>query len=221
MFKAENISKSYKNKMILNTISFELKDGSALGILGSNGSGKTTLLSILSGVQSTDAGDFFYNGSSLFNDAALRQAIIGYVPQLNPLIEELSGYDNLLLWYNKSDLDMMKNTTLFKALNVEEFYHKKILKMSEGMKKRIAIACSMANKPRLLLLDEPTAALDIIGKNNIFKFLNEFKENGGSVILVSHDLNELSFCDSHYILKNGSLTSWHYNNDINAVIEFL
>lgn len=218
MFRVENITKLYNKKNILNAVGFTLNKGESLGILGGNGSGKTTLLSILANVIKRDSGEFFYNDSSLFNNAGLNSSIIGYVPQQNPLIEELSGYDNLLLWYNKENLFDNK---IMSMLDIYSFWHTRVCKMSGGMKKRISIACAMANSPELLLLDEPTEALDIIGKDNIFKFLQEFKKSGGSVILVSHSLDELSFCESHYILKNGCLTKWQYNNDINAVAGIL
>lgn len=208
------IKKNYKNKEVLNNISFETEIGSCVGILGGNGSGKSTLLSVLAGVLKTDAGSFLYMGKNLLADRKTAQQLIGYVPQGNPLMEELTAWDNLRLWYAKEELEKQLSEGMLKMLGIHEFIKVPVSKMSGGMKKRLSIACSVADNPRILLLDEPSAALDLVCKEQIYSYLQQFKANGGSIILVTHDTRELELCDKCFILKDGILTPYTYDGDI-------
>ena len=99
-----HIKKSYKKKEVLKDVTFSAQSGTCVGILGGNGSGKSSLLSILAGVQKCDSGEFLYDGKNLFNNSYMRANAVGYVPQGTPLIEELTAWDNLLLWYDKKTL---------------------------------------------------------------------------------------------------------------------
>ena len=98
------IRKSYKKKKVLVNVGLSTKAGSCVGILGGNGSGKSTLLSILAGVQKADGGSFLYQGEELFKNSRKIPSLLGYVPQGNPLIEELNAWDNLRMWYDKTTL---------------------------------------------------------------------------------------------------------------------
>ena len=89
------------------------------------------------------------------------------------------------------------------------------------MKKRLSIGCSVAKRPSMLLLDEPCAALDLVGKQGINQYLTDFKASGGSLILATHDENELALCDVIYILKNGQLTKHDYDGDIDRLARML
>ncbi len=208
------IQKKYKNKEVLKNISFETEIGSCVGILGGNGSGKSTLLSVLAGVLKTDAGSFLYKGENLLTNKKVAQQLIGYVPQGNPLMEELSAWDNLRLWYDKEQLCKELENGVLKLLGIGEFIKVPVSKMSGGMKKRLSIGCSVADNPPLLLLDEPSAALDLVCKEQIYNYLHQFKAAGGTIILVTHDTQELELCDKCYILKNGQLEPYHYDGDI-------
>ena len=85
------------------------------------------------------------------------------------------------------------------------------------MKKRLSIGCSIAKNPEILLLDEPSAALDLIAKENIASYLRAFKEKGGTLLLTTHDESELALCDQIYILKDGYLTPFHFDGDIHRL----
>lgn len=205
----KNISKSYKKKLILNNISLTLNSGECVGIIGANGSGKTTLLNILNGEDSHFSGTVTVNASktSLFKDKALITKTIGYVPQENPLIDDLSAYDNLRLWYCDSPLDMKSElkSGVLKTLGIDDFLKVKVKHLSGGMKKRLSIGIALAQSPAFLVLDEPSAALDLIAKDIIHTYLSSFKASGGGICIATHDENELDLCDKIYILKNHSL----------------
>jgi len=217
MIKVQGIKKKYIRKTVLENISFEMEEGSCVGILGGNGSGKTTLLSILAGILKPDAGEFYYKDRDLIKDKALRRSLVGLVPQTNPLMEELSAWDNLLLWYDKAVLLKALTDGVPAMLGVNEFLKIRVSRMSVGMKKRLSIACAVASSPRILLMDEPSAALDFVCKENIHNYISRFKESGGSVILVTHDESDIDLCNRHYILKGGKLNNYLYDGDIHKL----
>lgn len=214
-----HIAKKYRGKVVLRDVSFEASDGMCIGILGSNGSGKSTLLSILAGIQRPDGGSFLCDGKDLLKDGKTRSARVGYVPQGTALIPELTGWDNLLLWYDKKDLQQQLTKGVLRLLEVEEFLHKPVCKLSGGMKKRLSIGCSMVRCPQLLLLDEPTAALDLACKQTIGNYLRAYKKAGGILVLITHDPEELSLCDAWYILKDGVLEAYTYDGNIQKLVE--
>lgn len=216
-----NIRKKYRSNQVLRDISFATEGGKCIGILGSNGSGKSTLLSILAGVLKADGGTFYYDGDDLFRDSGKRAQLVGYVPQGTPLIEELSARDNLLLWYDKKDLLRELDSGVLKMLGINEFLKTQVSKMSGGMKKRLSIGCAMAQRPPILLLDEPTAALDIVCKKKITDYLKQYKKAGGLLLLTTHDAAELELCDQCYIIKNGVLEPFIFDGDIGKLVESL
>ncbi len=213
-----NIKKTYKNKVILNGIDFSANSGECIGILGSNGSGKSTLLSILAGILRPDCGEFTFSGINLFKERKKRSEIVGYVPQSAPLLEELNAMDNLSLWYEPERLKKELSDGVLGMLGIDEFIKTPVYKMSGGMKKRLAIGCAVAHNPKILLLDEPSAALDLVCKERIANYLLEYKENGGIIILATHDLQELPLCDKLYILKNGVLNPFQYDGNVHRLV---
>lgn len=217
----KQIKKSYGKKQVLKDVSFTAQSGSCIGILGSNGSGKSTLLAILAGVLRRDGGSFFCDGTDLFRDPALRAELVGYVPQGTPLLEELSAKDNLLLWYDKKTMEQEMESGVLNLLGIQEFLKVPVSKMSGGMKKRLSIGCAMAKRPPILLLDEPTAALDLACKQSIATYLDRYKRSGGILLLTTHDVMELQMCDAWYIMKDGALTPFCYDGDVNKLVESL
>lgn len=220
-FEIKDIRKSFGKRTPLDGVTFSAEAGSCVGILGKNGTGKSTLLSILAGVQPTDGGTFTADGQDLFRNRRCHAETVGYVPQGTPLFEELNARDNLLLWYDKKSLEAELNGGVLAMLGIGDFLTTPVRKMSGGMKKRLSIGCSVAKKPRLLLLDEPCAALDLVCKASIHEYLVKFKENGGTLLLTTHDESELSLCDKIYVLKNGVLIPHEYNGDVRRLTEAL
>lgn len=220
-FKIKNVKKSYGKKTPLVDVDFCVLPSQCVGILGKNGSGKSTLLSILAGVQRCDSGEFLLDEENLLCNAKKLSETVGYVPQGTPLLEELSARDNLLLWYDRKTLKEELESGVLKMLGIDEFINVPVRKMSGGMKKRLSIGCSVAKNPKLLLLDEPCAALDLVCKHSINEYLAKFKAEGGSLILATHDESELALCDVIYILKDGMLHKYDYDGDINRLVGML
>ena len=184
-----------------------------MGILGANGTGKSTLLRILAGALRADAGQFFWGGEDLLKNSALRRKTVAYVPQGTPLIEELSARDNLRLWYEPEAMERALSAGVLRALGVDEFLNTTAGRLSGGMRKRLSIGCAIANAPEILLLDEPTAALDLPGKDRILRYLDDFRGAGGLVLIASHDFWELELCDAWQLLRGGELTPYAFSSE--------
>lgn len=208
------IRKAYRKKKVLENVSLKAEEGSCVGILGGNGCGKSTLLSILAGVQKADGGAFLYRGQDLLKNNTLRTGILGYVPQGDPLIEELNAWDNLLMWYDRSTLKQELSEGVLAMLGINEFLKVPARKMSGGMRKRLAIGCAVAGKPKILLLDEPSTALDLVCKERIHKYFQQYRKEGGTLLMTTHDMQDMEMFDRCYILKQGSLAPYDYDGDI-------
>ena len=216
-----DIEKRYGKKNILQGVSLTAQGGSCIGILGSNGSGKSTLLAILAGVLRRDGGSFLCDGKDLFRDKALRSELVGYVPQGTPLLEELTAKDNLLLWYDKKTMMQELESGVLGLLGIGEFLNMQVSKLSGGMKKRLSIGCAVAKRPPILLLDEPTAALDLACKQSIANYLERYKRSGGLLLLTTHDVMELELCDAWYIMKDGVLVPFTYDGNVSKLVQSL
>lgn len=209
----KSISKKYGKKSVLKDISLKAQSGECIGILGANGCGKSTLLSILAGVVRPSGGEFSADGENLFDSKRRLAELVGFVPQGTPLIEELTAFDNLSLWYDRKTLKSSLKSGMLKTLGIDEFIKVPVSKMSGGMKKRLSIGCAVYKNQPILLLDEPTAALDIICKQEISSYLKERKEKGDIIFLATHDISELQLCDKLYIIKEGELQPFLFEGD--------
>ncbi len=215
------IRKSYSGKTVLEDISFSVGRGSCVGILGSNGSGKSTLLSILAGVRRADGGSFFYQGTDLLRRSGQIPKVLGYVPQGDPLMEELNAWDNLRLWHDRKTLQRELADGALGMLGIDGFLKMPVHRMSGGMKKRLSIGCAVASHPKILVLDEPSAALDLVCKESIYRYLEAYKASGGMVLLTTHDVQDLELCNACYVLKNGRLRPYQYDGDFHKLAEEL
>lgn len=209
----EHIKKSYNKKCILRDVSFSIGEGECVGILGGNGSGKSTLLSILAGVNKPDEGSFTNEETNLLLDRKARSRFIGYVPQGNPLYDELSAKDNLSLWYDSKRLKKeLESGGVLNRLGIHEFIKLRVSRMSGGMKKRLSIGCAISGNPKVLLMDEPSAALDLVCKQQIYEYLRAYMSTGGSIVLVTHDIQDFQLCNRFLILRDGVLSPYNYVN---------
>lgn len=212
----KEIQKSFGKKKVLDGVNLSCTEGKCIGILGGNGSGKSTLFGILTGLLRADAGSFTVDGEPV--NAKQRERLIGLVPQKPPLFEELSAKDNLLLWYSREQMERELDGGVLEMLGINGFLKTAVSKLSGGMKKRLSIGCAVAHEPKILLLDEPSAALDLICKERIANYLLEYKARGNTVFLATHDANEIELCDELYILKNGKAVPFTYDGNVHRLV---
>ncbi|MDO5402721.1 MAG: ATP-binding cassette domain-containing protein [Eubacteriales bacterium] len=201
------IMKSYGKNHILKGAGFYAEQGECIGIVGANGCGKSTLLGIISGSHKPDGGAIAYGGENPLKNRKVFSQFVGYVPQENPLMDNLSVYDNLRFWYCDSKRKLKEDLIngVPAMLGVSSYLDKNVAKLSGGMKKRLSIACAFAKNPPILIMDEPGASLDIVCKQDIKNYLQWYNKNGGTVIITSHEETELRLCNRMYLLNDGRL----------------
>ena len=198
--RVEHISQKFGKKVILKDVSFEAKSGDCIGILGINGSGKSTLLSILAGIHRPKGGSFICFGTDMFRESDAFRKMIGYLPQENPLLMDLTVYDNLRLWYGRK---ITPDLPVLHQMQLTEMLPEKVSNLSGGMRRRLAVACAVAADQKVLVLDEPTSSLDLHQQMIIRDYIKAYAGRGGIVILSTHDIPEIELCSSLYYLENG------------------
>ncbi len=203
MVEISHLRKKYGKKLILEDINFRAECGERIGIVGKNGCGKSTLMRIMAGIMKPDEGDILYFGQKALGKRKVFQKYCGYVPQENPLIEELSVKDNLRLWGNKLG---QRNEMLIELLQLQDMMHMPVEKLSGGMKRRVSIACALVNLPPIILLDEPTTALDLYYKESIHQWMKNYQKMNGIIIMTTHDEQEIMECDRCLIMEEGKVT---------------
>ena len=208
-----DIRKSYGRKPVLRGVSFGAERGEAIGILGANGSGKSTLLRVLAGVLKPHAGEFFWEGGDLLRSRAALERTVAYVPQGTPLIDELSALDNLRLWYDAAALRASLDGGMLRELGIQDFLKVRASRLSGGMRKRLSIGCAISRDPQILLLDEPTAALDLAARERLLEYFFSFRARGGLILLATHDLRELSACSRCVMLRGGVAEPYFFDGD--------
>lgn len=201
MIEVKNVCKKYRTKTILNNVNFTVEPGDYVAIIGTNGCGKSTLLKILSGSIKPDSGKVSYFGHDLIRSSPKAKSFCGYVPQGNPLMEELSVEDNLKLW------ELKKNSryNVIKEFSLQDMLKMQVSKLSGGMKRRLSIACAIVNMPSILLLDEPTAALDLYYQSMIRQWLDDYSNANGTIIMVTHEAAEIMRANKKLFMKDGNL----------------
>lgn len=199
-----NISKSYGPVRALNRVSFDVPQGSVFGILGPNGSGKTTLLSILLDVLKANNGSFLWFGQPPTHDGRKK---IGSLLETPNFYHYLSALDNLKVTQSISGRGQAADIEkVLKKVRLFERRKSRFKTYSLGMKQRLAIAAALLGDPSVLVLDEPTNGLDPVGIAEIRELIVELKNNGHTVIMASHLLDEVEKVCTHVaILKTGNL----------------
>lgn len=217
VIKTEHIQKSYGKKKILKDISFQGARGERIVIVGLNGCGKSTLLQILAGVMKADSGELYYDDQNPYKNRQLFRKKCGYVPQENPLMEDLTVLDNLRLWgYRKRKPDHV----LLEQFGLEELLGQKVEQLSGGMKRRVSIACAAIPHPPIMLLDEPTTALDIFYRDELEQWMKLYQSRGGVIVMTTHEEAEIASADRCLVMKDGFLTELTASErDMKAVLD--
>ena len=204
-----NLSKSYKTKKAVNNINFKIDENKIVGLLGPNGCGKTTTIGMILGLLKPTSGRVLINGKDIENN---KISILHKMNFISPYIElpkKLTVNQNLIVYgklYNIKNLNERINF-LSEKLRLGDLLDKITGELSSGQKNRVSLAKALINDPTVLLLDEPTAALDPETADFIRTFLENYKEEKKiSVLLASHNMDEVKrLCNSVMMMKDGNI----------------
>ena len=225
--KVEKLTKTYSKKSsngikALNNLNLEVKEGEIFGLLGPNGAGKTTFLNILGGTVIKNSGNVNVWGYDLDKDPRHVRASIGIVPQEVNLDAFFSPKDLLELQaglYGIPKKDRITNTIL-KLVSLEKQANSYARALSGGMKRRLLVAKAMVHKPPILVLDEPTAGVDVELRKNLWNNVKQLNKKGVTIILTTHYLSEAQeMCDRIAILNKGNLIALDTTNHLLEKIE--
>ena len=206
-----DLSKQYKNGVqALKSVNFEVNQGDFFALLGPNGAGKTTAIGIITSLVNKSSGSVQVFDSNIDNQLSLAKSYLGVVPQeinlnlfdkcINTLVNQAGFYGIPRTEAKKRAKDFLKQMDLWDKRNSNA------RDLSGGMKRRLMVARALVNKPRLLLLDEPTAGVDIETRRMMWNFLRELNQQGTTIILTTHYLEEAEqLCDHLAIIDEGEI----------------
>ena len=218
--KFENVTKIFPGSIrendvyAINNVSFEINDEKFVGIIGESGSGKSTMLNLVGGLIRPTNGNIFISGENLSNmpereSALFRNKTIGYIFQ-KPFMEiDLSAVENveipMIIYGKDKQLRREKAQELLNNLGLSDKINAKTKNLSGGQLQRVSIARALANDPQIILADEPTGCLDSKNREVVMNILFELSKKGITVILVTHNLEEVKYCNRVIELEDGQI----------------
>ena len=206
ILEAEHIQKKFAEKEVLKDISFSISKPEIFGLLGPSGSGKTTLIRILIGLLKKDSGSSCVLGTASDRLKDREYAQIGMLLDESGLYDRLSCVDNLDIYRRLYQLPQEVIEPALQRVSLHESAQTAVIKLSKGMKQRLAFARALLHQPKVLFLDEPTSGLDPATTANIHELLFELKENGVTIFLTTHDMEEAArLCDRVAFLNEGTI----------------
>lgn len=212
MLKIKKISKSIKDKIILNEISINVNAGEIYGLLGPNGAGKTTTFYMIAGLLDCNSGKINFLDVDISKLPMHKRSQLGikYLPQEPSIFQNLSVYENLLglaeiSFDNKEDIKKFINKSI-ENFNLSEICDLKGRQLSGGQRRKVEIARTLADKPKIILLDEPFAGIDPIAIEDIKNVLKQLSNKNIAVLITDHNVREtLEICNKAAIINNGEI----------------
>ncbi len=210
IIEVKNLTKQYKTLTAVDNLSFNVKEGEILGLLGPNGSGKTTTINCILSLLNYQKGIIKIFGKEMKPDSYAIKSKIGVIFQDVAVFEELTVYDNIDYFCGLYIKDKNKREEYINdAINLvglnefKKFYPKQL---SGGLLRRLNIACGIAHKPKIIFLDEPTVAVDPQSRNNILDNIKTLRDQGATIVYTTHYMEEVEIlCDEIIILDKGKI----------------
>lgn len=203
----QHVSKKFKQQRVLEDIHFTIEEGEIVGIIGPSGTGKTTLIKLMLGMESLDTGQTKIYDQLMPNFSVLGK--VGYMAQADALYEELTGKENLAffgkLYGLKKDVLQQRQAYVAQVTNLTKDLSKRVSNYSGGMKRRLSLAIALLHNPDILILDEPTVGVDPILRQSIWQELNGIRDQGKTIVVTTHAMDEAGRCDKLNLLNHGRL----------------
>ena len=219
----QDLQKSFGEIEAVGGIDFEVEAGEIFSLLGPNGAGKTTTISIISCLQSPDRGDVNVLGDSILNDPQAVKASIGVVPQEIAVYEDLSARENLNFWgkmYGLRGKQLGERVEeVLEITGLQERQKGRVEKFSGGMKRRLNIGIALLNKPKILIMDEPTVGIDPQSRRNILDSVMEFNQEGTTILYTTHYMEEAQELSDHIaIMDHGKLIAYGTHEELVKIV---
>lgn len=209
IIEVEKLNKHFGKFKAVNEITFQVGKGEIFGFLGANGAGKTTAIRMLSGLLQPTSGKAIVAGFDLFTQVAKIKYKIGYMSQKFSLYDDLTIVENIQLFggiYKLSNKDIKTRTNaLVVRLGLEEVKNNLVKSLPLGWKQKLAFSVAILHKPDLLFLDEPTGGVDPLTRRQFWDMIYETAEQGITVFITTHYMDEAEYCDRVSIMVNGCI----------------
>jgi ABC-2 type transport system ATP-binding protein len=207
---AEDLAKSYGDKVAVADVDLEIREGEIVGFVGPSGSGKTTTTRMLTGIERPDRGAVRVLGGDPSRFSAQERSALGYMPQLSVLFPNLSLRENLSFVASIYGLRLRRRKVLRRALELVELYDDRRTRLrdaSGGMQRRLALAAALLHEPPLLFLDEPTAGIDPVLRRHFWDHFTELRDAGRTLFITTQYVTEASYCDRVAVLAEGRVVT--------------
>ena len=212
IIKTKNLTKKFKDLLVVDDVNLEVEEGECFGLLGPNGAGKTSLIRMITAVSPPTKGDIWILGNDLGTYSQQVKAILGVVPQLDNLDEDLTVLQNLMTFARYFDIP--KNEAQRRSMEVLSLFelqnkcNSQIRELSGGMKRRLLLARGLINMPKIMVLDEPTIGLDPQAKYLVWHKLTELKSQGVTQLICTQNMEEATvLCNRVAIMHQGKILS--------------
>lgn len=223
VIEVRGLVKKYKELTAVDNLDLDVKKGEILGLLGPNGSGKSTTINCILSLLKKDAGSVKIFGEEMSPDAYEIKRRIGVVFQDVAVYDELSVYENIDYFCGLYISDKAERKELVKRaidlVSLNDFLKFKPKKLSGGLLRRLNIACGIAHRPEIIILDEPTVAVDPQSRNSILEGIKKLNDEGSTIIYTSHYMDEVDFlCDSIVIIDKGKVIAKGTSEELKDMI---
>ena len=209
--RVEALTKRYGEREALAAVSFDVRAGEVFGLLGLNGAGKSTLISILATERLPSSGDALVLGHSIRNEQRAVRQLIGVAPQEIALYPMLTGIENLRFFgriYGLRGMQLSRVEQLLQFVGLQDRGNDRVMTYSIGMKRRLNLAAALIHRPKLILLDEPTAGVDPQSRENILRLVRRLRAEGNAILYTTHYMDEAeALCDRLCILNRGKVVA--------------
>ena len=223
MLKIEGVEKKFGYRKVLKKVDFTLGAGECVLLLGKNGAGKSTLLKIIWGLQRPDAGKITFEGVKINDESCQLRQSMGVISHMSYLYGELTAEENLKFLCQLRSIPHINQeiSKVLKEVGLSAFRHVPVKNFSSGMTKRLAIARLLMIEPKILFLDEPYTGLDIESTHFFNKFLADFRDRGGTILMVTHQIETgFPLSDRLAILQDGKIIQ-HKKEEFAGPEEFI
>lgn len=202
-----HVNKFFGEKQVLKDVNLRVSSGCIYGLLGPSGCGKTTTVKIMAGISESTSGETFVLGEKMPQLSLMNQ--IGYMAQSDALYMMLSAADNLEFFASiyglKKDQYKKRILEVMELVNLSDDLHKPVVAYSGGMKRRLSLAMSILHNPKVLILDEPTVGIDPLLRKDIWNELYKMSENGVTILVTTHVMDEAEKCHQLAMMRKGVL----------------